>query len=334
VNTRVGRRAFLATFAGTAALLFGPRAARAQQPGRLPTIGFLNSASANDWSPRVAAFRQGLNNAGYTEGQNVALIYRFAEYHYDRLHEMALDLARRGVDLIFASGGDNAVQAAMAATNALPIVFTSANDPVSAGYVQSLNRPGGTVTGITFIASSLEAKRIELLHEIDPKAVSIAVLVGSGNARADSEAHQIEAAANTLGLRVRFLKASSEDELGPAFKDIVQSRSDALHIVSNPFFSAKAGTLAALAAAASLPATCDTRDFAAGGGLLSYGGSITEAYRLAGTYVGRILKGEKPAELPVQESTKIELVINLKAAKALGLTVPLTLLGRADEVIE
>jgi putative ABC transport system substrate-binding protein len=327
----IGRRQFISAISGAAAW---PIAARAQQPGTLPTIGFLNSASANDWSPRTTAFRQGLNGAGYTESQNVALAYRYAEYHYDRLGEMALDLVRQGVDLIFACGGDNAVQAAMAATKTIPIVFTTGNDPVSAGYVQSLNRPGGNATGITFIGSALEAKRIELLHEIYPKAGSIAVLMGSGNARTESDTHEIEAAAKTLGLRARFLKAGREDELGPAFKDIAQNRDDALHIVANPFFSAKAGTLAALAGAASLPATSDSREFAVAGGLLSYGGSITEAYHLAGAYAGRILKGEKPTELPVQESTKIDLIINLKTAKALGLTVPLTLLGRADEVIE
>ena len=226
------------------------------------------------------------------------------------------------------------MQAAIAATNTIPIVFTSANDPVAAGYVQSLNRPGGNVTGITFIGSTLEAKRIELLHEIDPKAVSIAVLIGSGNARTESETREIEGAAKTLGLRLRFLKASSLDELGPAFRDIAQGRDDALHIVSNGFFSAKADILAALAGATGLPPTSDSWDFAAAGGLLSYGGSIVSAYRVAGVYVGRILKGEKPAELPVQESTKIELVINLKTAKAFGLTVPLSLLGRADQVIE
>ena len=328
----IGRRQLVAALGGSA--FAWPFAAHAQQPGRLPTIGFLNSASANDWSPRTAAFRQGLNGAGYTEGQNVALAFRYAEYHYDRLGEMALDLVRHDVDLIFACGGDNAVLAAMAATKTIPIVFTTANDPVSAGYVKSLNRPGGNVTGITFIGSALEAKRLELLHEIDPKAVSIAVLMGSGNARTESDTREIEGAAKMLGLSVRILKASREDELGPAFKDIVQSRNDALHIVANPFLSAKAGTLAALAGAAGLPATSDYREFAAAGGLLSYGGSITDAYHSAGAYAGRILKGEKPAELPVQESTKIDLVINLKTAKALGLTVPLTLLGRADEVIE
>jgi putative tryptophan/tyrosine transport system substrate-binding protein len=326
------RREFIRLLGG--AMAGWPLAARAQQRGKLPTIGFLNSASVNDWSVRTAGFRQGLSGAGFTEGQTVALAYRYAEYHYDRLREMALDLVHQGVDVIFASGGDNAVQAAMAATDTIPIVFTTANDPVSAGYVQSLNRPGGNVTGIAFIHSALEAKRLELLREIDPKAASIAVLMGSGNARTESDTREIEEAAKTLGLRVRFLKASSEDELGPAFRDIAQSRNDALHIVSNPFFSAKAATLAALAGAAGLPATSDYREFAVAGGLLSYGGSPLSAYREAGAYAGRILKGEKPAELPVQESTRIELVINLKTAKSLGLAVPITLLGRADEVIE
>jgi putative ABC transport system substrate-binding protein len=328
----IGRRQLITALGGAA--VAWPVAALAQQPAKLRKIGFLNSASSNDWSPRVAAFREGLNDVGYTEGQNVELTYHFAEYHYDRLREMALELVHLGVDSVFACGGDDAVQAAIAATNTIPIVFTSANDPVAAGYVQSLSKPGGNVTGITFIGSTLEKKRIELLHEIDPKADSIAVLIGSGNARTESETREIEGAAKTLGLRLRFLKASSVDELGPAFRDIAQSRDDALHIVSNGFFSAKADILAALAGAAKLPATSDSREFAAAGGLLSYGGSIVSAYREAGVYVGRILKGEKPSELPVQESTKIELVINLKTAKVLGLTVPLSLLGRADEVIE
>jgi putative ABC transport system substrate-binding protein len=326
------RRREFTTLVGSTVIAW-PFTARAQQVPNLPTIGFLNSASPDDWAPNIAAFRQGLSDAGYMEGRNVALGFRFAEYHYDRLPAMALDLARQGVDVILATGGDNSIKAAIAATNTIPIVFTTANDPVAAGYVKSLSRPGGNVTGVTFLASSLEAKRLELLHEIDPKAVSVAVLM-SANARTESDMREIEEAAKSLGLSMRFVRIRSEDDIIPAFKDIAARREDAIHIVTDPFFAARARTLAALAAQAGLPATANVREFTSAGGLLSYGATLHSAYRDAGAYAGRILKGEKPAELPVLESTKIELIINLKTAKALGLTVPLTLQGRADEMIE
>ena len=326
------RRQFITLAGGSAAAW--SFTARAQQVPKLPTIGFLNSAAPDDWASRIAAFRQGLSDAGYVEGRNVLLAFRFAEYHYDRLPAMALDLVHQGADVILATGGDNSIKAAIAATRTIPIVFTSANDPVAAGYVKSLSRPGGNVTGVTFLGSALEAKRLELLHEIAPKVASVAALTGSGNARAESDAREIEGAAKSLGLRVRFVKIRSEDDVIPAFKDIAARRDDAIHIVTDPFLAARARTLAALAAQAALPATQSEREFAASGGLLSYGANSRSAYRNAGAYAGRILKGDKPAELPVQESTKIELVINLKAAKALGLTIPITLLGRADEMIE
>jgi len=311
-----------------------PLAARAQQT-KLPTVGVLVSAAPDDWSPRVETFRQGLSEAGYTEGNNVTLLYRYAEYHYERLPAMALDLVRQNVEVMLASGGDNPIKAAMAATSTIPIVFTSGNDPVTAGYVKSLNRPGGNVTGVTFLGSSLEAKRLELLHEIDPKAASVAVLMGSANARAESDTREIEDAAKSLGLNVRFVRRiGSEDDIISAFRDIAAHREEAIHIVTDPFFAARERTLAALAATAASPASFNERGFAVAGGLFSYGADTTSPYRDAGAYVGRILKGAMPAELPVQESTKIELVINLKAAKMLGLTVPLPLLGRADEIIE
>jgi putative ABC transport system substrate-binding protein len=309
-----------------------PSAVLAQQGSK--RVGFLNSASQADWAPRIAAFRQGLSDIGFVEGQNLKLIYRFADYHYDVLPAMARDLTARGVDVIFASGGDHSIRAAIAATASIPIVFTSGNDPVAAGFVQSLNRPGRNVTGITFIASALEAKRLEILHEIVPQATSIAVLVGSGNARTDSDESELEKAATVLGVHLHFFKVADEDELGAAFKDIAQSKDQALHIITDPFFAARLPTLSALARAANLPATSSVRDFAAAGGLLSYGASFVSAYRGAGVYAGRILKGEPPAELPVQQSANFELVINLKVAKALGLAVPLSLLGRAEEVIE
>jgi putative tryptophan/tyrosine transport system substrate-binding protein len=304
----------------------------AQAP-KLPTIGFLNSAAPDDWAPSIAAFRQGLSDAGYEERRNVALAFRFAEYHYDRLPALALDLVSQGVDVIVATGGDYSIKAAIAATSTIPIVFTTGNDPVAAGYVKSLRQPGGNATGVTFLGSSLEAKRLEVLHEIDPKATSVAVLIGQ-EARAESDIREIEGAAKSLALSVRFVRIRSEDDIIPAFKDIAAHRDNAIHIVTDPFFFARARTLAALAAQAGLPITGNAREFAAAGGLLSYGATLHSAYHDAGAYAGRILKGDKPAELPVQESTKIELVINLKTAKALGLTVPLTLQGRADEMIE
>jgi putative tryptophan/tyrosine transport system substrate-binding protein len=325
------RRDFITGIVGSAAW---PFAVRAQQRTNLPNIGFLNSASADDWASRVAAFRQGLNDAGYTEGRNVALKYRFAEYHYERLAAMARDLVQQRVDVIFASGGDNSVKAAIAATNTIPIVFTTANDPVAAGYVKSLNRPGGNLTGITFLGSSLEQKRMELLHEVDPRAASIAVLMGSANARTEREVPDIETAAKSLGLKVRFVNVAGEDDLAAAFKDVVAHRDNAIHVITDPFFAARGRILAALAAEITLPATSSDRGFVVAGGLLSYGADSVATYRKAGAYVGRILNGEKPAELPVEESTKIELIINLKTAKALSLTIPLPLLGRADEVIE
>jgi putative tryptophan/tyrosine transport system substrate-binding protein len=329
------RRQFISLLGGAAAAsALWPHAARAQQAPHLPTVGILNSTAPDDWAPKIAAFRQGLSDTGYTEGRNVALAFRFAEYHYDRLPSLALDLVRQGVDVILASGGDNSVKAAMAATNTIPIVFTTANDPVTAGYVKSLNSPGGNATGITFLGSLLEPKRLEVLHEIDQKAKSIAVFTGAANARADIDRRAIDAAAKSLGLSVRFVSIGSESDLAPAFREVAARRDDAIHFVTDPFFAARSRTLAALAATVAVPATFSEREFVEAGGLLSYGASVSAAYHEAGTYAGRILKGEKPAELPIQESTKIELIINLKTAKALGLTVPIPLLGRADEVIE
>jgi putative ABC transport system substrate-binding protein len=324
------RREFI-TLLGSAALAW-PCTAHAQAP-KLPTIGFLNSAAPDDWAPNIAAFRQGLSDAGYEERRNVALAFRFAEYHYDRLPALALDLVSQGVDVIVATGGDYSIKAAVAATSTIPIVFTTGNDPVAAGYVKSLRQPGGNATGVTFLGSSLEAKRLEVLHEIDPKATSVAVLIGQ-EARAESDIREIEGAAKSLALSVRFVRIRSEDDIVPAFKDIAAHRDNAIHIVTDPFLFARARTLAALAAQAGLPITGNAREFAAAGGLLSYGATLHSAYHDAGAYAGRILKGDKPAELPVQESTKIELVINLKTAKVLGLTVPITLQGRADEMIE
>jgi putative tryptophan/tyrosine transport system substrate-binding protein len=239
----IGRREFIAGLSG--ATVVWPLAALAQQT-KQATVGILVSAAPYDWSSRIAAFRQGLSEAGYTEGSNVALLYRYAEYHYERLPAMALDLVRQNVDVMLASGGDNSIKAAMAATSTIPIVFTTANDPVTAGYVKSLNQPGGNLTGITFLASSLEAKRLELLHEVAPKAASIAVLMGSANTntRTESDVRALEAAAQSLGLSVRVVGIASEDELAPAFRDVVARRDDAIHIITDSFFAARARTLA------------------------------------------------------------------------------------------
>ena len=317
---------------GSASAVLWPRVSRAQQGKK--TIGFLNSASQADWGQRIVAYREGLKDGGFEDGKNVDLIFRFADYHYDRLPTMARDLVERGVNIIFASAGDQPLRAAIAATSTIPIVFTLGGDPVSAGYVQSLNRPGRNVTGIAFIASALEAKRLEILHELVPGALSIAVLMGSANARAENDARELQKAAATLGVRLHLVKAGNEEELGAAFRDIAQKQDQALHIITDPFFAAKFPTLSALARAAQLPATASSRYFATAGGLLSYGANLESTYRSAGVYTGRILRGELPAELPVQQSTNFEFVINLKTAKALGLTIPLALLGRADEVIE
>jgi putative ABC transport system substrate-binding protein len=326
------RRQFISLIGG--AVVVWPLSARTQSRTDQPVIGFLCSATPDDWAPRISAFRQGLSNADYAEGRNVSLAFRFAEYHYERLPAMAIDLVRQGVDVISASGGDNAIKAAMAATSTIPIVFTTANDPVTAGYVESLNRPGGNATGVAFLASSLEPKRLELLHEIDQRVKSVAVFMGAANARSEKDTQAIDAAAKSLGLSVRFVSIGDEDDLVPAFREVATRRDDAIHFVSDPFFAVRARTLAAFAATAALPATSDDRAFAAAGGLLTYGANVNAAYQAAGTYAGLILKGEKPSDLPVQESTTIELIINLKTAKALGITVPLPLLGRADEVIE
>jgi putative ABC transport system substrate-binding protein len=326
----VKRRDFITLLGGT--LTAWPLAGSAQQ-GR-KTIGVLNSASQADWSQRIDAFRDGLKEASFVDGQNVELIYRFADYHYDLLPAMARDLVGRGVNVIFSSGGDQTLRAAIAATSMIPIVFTSGGDPVSAGYVESLNKPGRNVTGITFIANALEAKRLEILHEVVPEAISIAVLMGTANTRTGDDAEELEKAAATLGVRLHFVKVANENELGAAFSDIAQKPDQALHIITDPLFAAKFSILSALARAARLPATANSRSFATAGGLLSYGAQFASTYRSAGVYVGRVLKGESPAELPVQQSASFELVINLKTAKALGLTVPIALLGRADEVIE
>jgi putative ABC transport system substrate-binding protein len=327
----VRRRAFI-TLLGGAAVAW-PLAARARQRERVRRIGFLNSRSAADHTQLLAAFRQSLKEAGYVEGQNVAIEYRFAENQYDRLPSLAADLVRREVALIY--GNAVAVEAAKKATATIPIVFTGGVDPVEAGLVPSLNRPGGNITGVTILDVELGPKRLALLHELVPATSTVAALVNpSDPARAETTAKLLQAAARTLGLQLHILHASTDAQLDTVFASLTQLRAGGLVIGGEPFFNSRVKQLAALSIRYAVPTVYQLPEFAAAGGLASYGSSLSEAYRLAGLYSGRILKGERPADLPVQQATKIELIINLKTAKALGLTIPLPLSGRADEVIE
>jgi len=325
------RRQFM-TLLGGAAVAW-PLAARAQQP-TMPVIGFLHSATSNSYAPMTAAFRKSLNEAGYIEGQNVAIEYRWAESQLDRLPELAADLVRGQVSVIFTGGGSDPSLAAKAATSKTPIVFANGTDPVEAGLVASLNRPGGNITGITFLNNTLGPKEVEVIHELAPKAAVVAVLLNPKLATAASQLKDVEMAARALGLQVQVLHASMEHDLDMVFASLLQLRAGGLAIGADAFFFSRRDQLVALAARYSVPTVYPWREAVTAGGLVSYGASVTDAYRLAGIYTGRILKGDKPAELPVQQSTKTELAINLKTAKALGIEVPTSLLLRADEVIE
>jgi putative tryptophan/tyrosine transport system substrate-binding protein len=323
------RRAFISLLGGAAAAW--PFKARAQQAA-MPVIGFLNSASPGNYVPMVAAFRQGLKEAGYVEGQNVAVEYRWAEGQYDRVPVIALELVDRRVAVLVANTpGVLAVKAAITTT---PIVFTTGSDPVQIGLVASMSRPAGNVTGATTMGVELASKLLELAHELVPTASVIAALINPANSSADPQVRDLQAAARTLGVQLRVVYASSERDFGVVFANLAELRPGALVIVVDSFFIGRNEQLAALAARHALPAISQERAFAAAGGLMSYGGSLPEMYRQAGIYTGRILKGEKPADLPVVQPTKFELIINLKAARALGLEVPPSLLGRADELIE
>ncbi len=331
----MNRRAFISlTGAAAAFSVAWPLAARAQQP-MMPVIGFLSNATPDLYALRLRAFRQGLKEVGYVERQNVAIEYRWAEGQNDRLPGLAAELVRRPVAVLVGAGGTPSAVAAKAATATIPIVFAVAVDPVKVGLVASLSRPGGNMTGVTNLNVEVAPKRLELLRELLPTATAIAVLENpTSPSVAEPFSRALQPAARTLGLRLHALSASTDRDLDTAFATLVQLRADALVVAPDVFFNTRSAQLAALSLRHAVPTIYQYRPFAAAGGLMSYGSDETEYYRLVGIYAGKILKGEKPADLPVVQSTKVELIINLKTAKALGLTVPLPLLARADEVIE
>ncbi len=324
------RREFIASIAGAAAL---PLAARAQQKA-MPVIGVLSAGPSETFSPFLAAFRQGLSEAGFVEGQNVTIEYRWAEGHYDRLPALATDLVDRKVDLIMA-GNPPAALAAKGATSTIPIVFRHGGDPVRDGLVASLARPGGNLTGVSQLGDEgLTAKRLELLAELVPRVAVIALLVNPNSPAAGRVIQEVQQAARAKGLQLHVLKAGSESEIDTAFTSLVQLHAGALVVAADPFLSSRREQIVVLASRHAVPSIYAWREFAASGGLISYGASLTAALHLLGTYAAKVLKGAKPADLPIQQATILELVINLETAKALGLAVPPSLLGRADEVIE
>ena len=324
------RREFIA-LAGAAVTL--PLAARAQQAA-MPVIGFLHGASPSYLGQFVDALRKGLAEAGYVEGQNLAIEYRWAEGHYDRLPVLAAELVDRRVAAILAMGGTDPARAVKAATSTIPIVFISAADPVKTGLVASLNRPGGNVTGVSLIAAALDEKKMGLLHELVPNVSVVAGLVNPKYPGAKVQSDEVQQSASRLGVRAIALSAGTDDEIDAAFASAVEKGAGAILVSSDPFFNSRSGRFVAAAARHSIPVIYPQREYVRDGGLISYGPDFSDGYRNAGVYVGKILKGAKPAELPVMQPTKFELVINLKTASALGLNVPPTLLAIADEVIE
>jgi ABC-type uncharacterized transport system substrate-binding protein len=324
----MNRRALMLLLGGA---MTAARALRAQQKA-MPVIGYLHYASPGPNAPNVAAFHQGLSEIGYVEGQTVTIEYRWAEGRYDRLPALAIDLVGRKVDVIVAAGPPSA-RAAKSATSTIPIVFASA-DPVGEGLVAGLARPGGNLTGISALSTELTPKRLELLSELAPQARVIALLVNPDNPTAESIIRDAQGAARAKGVQLQILKAGAESEMDTAFATLVRLQAGALIVGADPFFFSRRDQLVALAARHALPAIYESREFATAGGLISYGSSLAAAYRQTGIYAGKILKGAKPADLPVEQPTTFELVVNLKTAKALGLTIPQSLLARADEVIE
>jgi putative tryptophan/tyrosine transport system substrate-binding protein len=326
------RRSFITLLGGAATW---PLTARAQQPA-IPVIGFLNGQTAQAFAPAVASFRRGLNEAGYVEGQNVAIEYRWAEGRVDRLQPLAADLVRRQVVVIAATGGNNSALVAMEATSTIPIVFTSSDNPIERGLVASINRPGGNVTGVSWFGAELGPKRLGLLHELVPNATIVALLINPDNPESVRQPAELQDAARTLALQLVVLTATTAGDIDTAFSAMVQNRIGALLVGSDPFFANRREQIIALAAQHAIPTIYGDagREVALAGGLMIYGNSLADAYRRAGIQTGRILKGAKPSELPVDQATKFELYINLKTAKSLGLTVPPGLLIAADEVID
>jgi putative tryptophan/tyrosine transport system substrate-binding protein len=324
------RREFLGIAGGA---VLSPLAARAQQT--TPTvIGVLNGQSAEGYARSFAELRKGLSENGYIEGQNLTIEYRWGDGHEDRLPGLAADLVQRQVAAIMCSGSPTATLVAKSATSTIPIVFSTGIDPVKAGYVQSLNRPGGNVTGVSFLAAQLNEKRLGLFHELLPSLTTLAALVNTKRPKPVSSADDLENAARSIGLKIHILPAGTDGEIDAAFEALPGLKADGLLVGADPFFLSNRGKIVALAARHAVPTIYELREFVDDGGLMSYGTSITESYHQAGNYLARVLKGEKPADLPVVQSTKFDLIINLKTAKALGLTVPPNLLTLADEVIE
>ena len=319
--------------AGGAATFARPLAVCAQQKA-MPVIGFLSSAAPGWFAPNVAAFHQGLSESGYVERQNVAIEYRWAESRLDQLPALAADLVDHKVDVIVATGGTPPARAAKSATSTIPIVFTTGGDPVEQGLIASLARPGGNLTGVAMMFTELTPKRLELLSEVAPQTKVIALLVNPNNPTTDRVVRDVEEAARAKGLQLPLLKASSDSEIDAAFAALVQLQAGGLIVASDSFFSSRREQVLALASRHAVPAIYDWREFTVAGGLISYGPIVAAGFRQAGVYAGRILNGEKPADLPVQQPTRFELVINLKTANALGLTAPPSILARADEVIE